>query len=154
MKWVSRTAASTIAARDVKRYPKLEETNGRMSWGMVEIGERPSTRSTTSLLWMPLNSLPPPPRTFPTFGIMEPRAGARPRVLAVISRLFGFITVAAIIEKFSRASRPDGETAFRLSLHFVRGWIHRGASNLNVSLLGTNCHPSEKLNFYDIENTP
>lgn len=27
------------------------------------------------------------------------------RVLAVISRLFGFITVAAIIEKFSRAAR-------------------------------------------------
>jgi len=80
----------------------------------VEVGERPSIRSTTlSPLRMPLNSPPPPPpRTFPTFGIMEPRASARPRVLAVISRLFGFITVAAIIEKFSRASRPpDGKTA-------------------------------------------
>lgn len=76
-----------------------------------EIGERSSTRSTTpSPLRMPLNS-PPLPRTFPTFGIMEPRAGARSRVLAVISRLFGFITVVAIIEKFSRASRPNGKTA-------------------------------------------
>lgn len=37
----------------------------------------------------------------------------------------------------------------RLSLYFVRRWIHRGASwNLNVSLLGMNCHPSGKLNFH------
>lgn len=100
-----------IAPHNVKRCPKPEGTNGRVPWGRVEIGERSSTRLTTpSPLRMPLNS-PPLPWTFPTFGIMEPRAGARSRVLAVISRLFGFITVTAIIEKFSRASRLNGKTA-------------------------------------------
>lgn len=113
-----------------KTVPKnTRGTNDQIPRGMVEVGERPSTRSNApSLFRKPLKPLAP--RTFPTFRIMGPRAGARPRVLAVISRLFGFITVVAIIEKFSRSPRrhppaPDCLSSFLL----------RAASGFTVKLL-------------------
>jgi len=135
--------------REYNRGTRCKIRGGEWPNVTVEVGERPSTRSTTpSPLRMPLNSPPPPPpRTFPTFGIMEPRASARPRVLAVISRLFGFITVAAIIEKFSRASRPPS-TVFPLCARMNSPWSFQ----LKRFFIRHKLSPFWELSFYDIKS--